>query len=211
MISNFLEKPTPNLLERAFSGCKELRCKKGEFLFHQGDSVDYVDLLVSGKLQIFKVDGNQNEITLTFFVPIQIVAEWAVLHGNDYPASGRFSEDSVVRRMPVKEVKDKLKNSIEWNQILIHSLTNKIETLNLAINRGLTMDSLQRVAHFLFYSNPEFLTLKQTQISSLLYLRPETFSRILKQLKVLGCIEIQKGNIVILDRKILLNLISENH
>ncbi|MCU0825263.1 MAG: Crp/Fnr family transcriptional regulator [Leptospira sp.] len=211
MISNSLEKPTPDLLKKAFSECKELRFSKGEFLFHQGDSVGYIDLLVSGKLQIFKVDGNQNEVTLTFFVPVQIVAEWAVLQGNDYPASGRFSEDSIVRRMSVTEVKDKLKNSIEWNQILIHSLTNKIETLNLAINRGLTMDSLQRVAHFLFYSNPEFLSLKQTQISSLLYLRPETFSRMLKQLKDLGCIEIQKGSIVILDRKLLLHLISENH
>lgn len=208
MLTKFLEKPSSLTLQKAFEGCKEVKYSKGEFLFHEGDSVSYVDLLISGKLQIFKVDGNFNEVTLTFFSPVNIIAEWAVLQGSDYPASAKFVADSIIKRMTISEVKEKIHQNIELNHILIHSLTNKIETLNLAINRGLTMDALQRVSHFLFYSTPEFLTLKQNQISSMLYLRPETFSRILKQLKDLNCIEIEKGSIKIINRESLLNIIT---
>jgi len=85
---------------------------------------------------------------------------------------------------------------------------NKIETLNLAINRGLTMDAMQRVAHFLFYGTPDSLALKQTQMASLLYLRPETFSRILKQLKDQGLVDTQKGEITILDKEGLLKILA---
>lgn len=51
-----------------------------------------MDLLVNGDLQVFKYDGNMNEVTLTFFRPVCIVAEWAVIQGIPYPASARFTK-----------------------------------------------------------------------------------------------------------------------
>lgn len=192
MIIKYLTQPNPESLRKAFEGCQELTFSKDEFLFHGGDPVAYMDLLVSGDLQVFKYDGNMNEVTLTFFRPVSIIAEWAVIQGIPYPASGRFTKSSTILRMPLSEVQTRIHKNIELNHILMHSLMNKIDTLNLAINRGLTMDAMQRVAHFLFYGTPDSLALKQTQMASLLYLRPETFSRILKQLKEQGLIDTQK-------------------
>lgn len=45
-------------------------------------------------------------------------------------------------------------------------------------------------------------------MASLLYLRPETFSRILKQLKDQGLIDTQKGEISILDKEGLLKILA---
>lgn len=201
MLSKFIKKPKSDDLLNAFSGCKRVSFKKSEFLFHLGDDVQYLDLLVDGELQIFKYDNNMNEMTLHFFKPVSLIAEWAVIQGIPYPASARFSKKSLVYRMPILEFQERLHSSIFLNHVLMNSLMGKIETLNVAINRGLTMDSLQRVAHFLCYCTDDCLTLKQNQISSLLYLRPETFSRILKQLKDQGYIKTDKGKIEITDRE----------
>lgn len=208
MIIKYLTQPNPESLRKAFEGCHELTFSKDEFLFHGSDPVAYMDLLVSGDLQVFKYDGNMNEVTLTFFRPVSIIAEWAVIQGIPYPASGRFTKSSTILRMPLSEVQKRIHKNIELNHILMHSLMNKIDTLNLAINRGLTMDAMQRVAHFLFYGTPDSLALKQTQMASLLYLRPETFSRILKQLKEQGLIDTQKGEISIIDKEGLLKILA---
>lgn len=208
MILRYIKKPKSEDLLNAFSGCKRVSFNKNEFLFHMGDQASYLDLLVDGNLQVFKYDGNMNEMTLHFFKPYNLIAEWAVLQGIPYPASGRFTRKSLVLRMPMEEFQERLHKNILLNHIVMYSLVSKMETLNIAINRGLTMDSLQRVAHYLYYSSGEATALKQNQISSLLYLRPETFSRILKQLKDMGYITTEKGKIVILDREALRKFIS---
>jgi CRP/FNR family transcriptional regulator len=204
----YIKKPKPDDLINAFSGCKKVGFKKNEFLFHMGDQIQYLDLLVEGELQVFKYDGNMNEMTLHFFKPVVIVAEWAVIQGIPYPASGRFTKRSIVYRMPTEDFQEKLNKNILLNHILMYSLVNKIDTLNVAINRGLTMDSLQRVAHFLYHCTDDSLILKQNQIASLLYLRPETFSRILKQFKDMGIITTDKGKIELVNREGLRKYIS---
>ncbi|PJZ58270.1 Crp/Fnr family transcriptional regulator [Leptospira barantonii] len=184
-----------------FSKGKTERYKKGEFLFHEGDIPDSLDLLTEGRIQIFKYGGNSNEITMNFFTPIGLIAELAILSGIPYPASGRFIEDSTVIRLPFSSFKDEIKNNIALNRLLVQSLFQKLQTLNMTINRGLTMDSLQRVAHFLYHLPPEFPVLSHGQIASMLVLRAETFSRILKQLKEKRIIDTERGQIKILNKE----------
>jgi CRP/FNR family transcriptional regulator len=201
-------KPSNESLLFAFQDSKKIHYQANEFLFHEGDSIQYLDLLIEGSIQIFKYDGNQNEVTLNFFNPVSIVAEWAVLLGIPYPASAKFVKPSIIHRMTLDSFQQNLNTNVAFNHIIMHSLIGKIEIMNSTINRGLTMDSLHRVAHFIFHATEEILKLKQNQIASLLYLRPETFSRILKQLKDQGTIRIEKGRIEILNRDDLKELIS---
>lgn len=197
------EKPPMELIQPIFKKYKKLSFQKGEFLFHEGDEPKYVDLLVEGKVQIFKYDTNYNEITLNFFAPISLVAEWAVIQQIPYPASARFAETSQVYRMTVDDLKLCLKENLILNQYFIFSLAEKIKVLNMTIDRGLTMDSYQRVLHFLYFSPESMLELQQTQIASLLCLRPETLSRVLKVLKAKRIVQIEKGKINILNKSAL--------
>lgn len=196
-----VEKPDAAKILNSFSACKKVSYQKDEFLFHKGDSIEYLDLLLEGKVQIFKYDSNSNEITLNFFTPISLLAEWAVISEVPYPASARFIQDSKILRMPIQEFKQKLNKDVILNHLIMYSLIGKCETLNMTINRGLTMDGLQKVAHFLYYSPNELIDLKQNQIASMLCLRPETFSRILKQLKDKDLIETDKGHIILKDKE----------
>ena len=67
--------------------------------------------------------------------------------------------------------------------------------------RGLTMDSVNRVADFLYRSFEQSKNLKQHQIASLLYLRPETLSRVLRQFKESGIITMENNQIIVQDRE----------
>ncbi len=206
---DLVKRPSSEDLLKSFSDCKKIIYKKEEFLFHNGDKIEYLDLLIEGKIQIFKYDANFNEITLNFFTPVSLIAEWAVINEIPYPASGRFIQDSIVYRMPIREFKSKLDQDIALNHIVMYSLIGKIDTLNMTINRGLTMDSTQKVVHFLYYSPSDFLDLKQNQIASMLCLRPETLSRILKQLKDKDLIDTDKGRIIVKDKEGLGNHLEE--
>lgn len=206
---SLVQRPTPDQIQEIFKTCKQVSFQKDEFLFQEGDTATYLDLLLKGKVQIFKYDSNFNEITLNFFAPVSLIAEWAVINEIPYPASGRFTTESLVLRMPLVELKERLKKSVILNHLIVHSLNNKIQTLNMTINRGLTMDGMQRVVHFLYHSPENYLDLKQNQIASMLCLRPETFSRILKQLKDKEIIDTDKGRIILKDRNKLQNYLND--
>lgn len=103
--------------------------------------------------------------------------------------------------MTIEDLKRCLNENLTLNQYFIYLLSEKIKVLNMTIDRGLTLDSYQRVLHFLYFSPDPMLELQQTQIASLLCMRPETLSRVLKVLKAKRMIQIERGKIVILNRQ----------
>ncbi|MCX7998789.1 MAG: Crp/Fnr family transcriptional regulator [Leptospiraceae bacterium] len=195
------EKPSMELILNLFKRHGKFSFQKGEFLFHEGEEPKYADLLIEGRVQIFKYDASFNEITLNFFSPISLIAEWAVINQLPYPASARFLEKSQIYRMTIEDLKKHLNENLPLNQYFIYSLSEKIKVLNMTIDRGLTMDAYQRVLHFLYFSPESLLELQQTQIASLLCLRPETLSRVLKVLKAKRMIRMEKGKIIIINKQ----------
>jgi CRP/FNR family transcriptional regulator len=190
-------------IKRNFEKAKIVSFTKGEFLFQEGSEPEYLDLLLDGQLQLFKYDNHSNEATLAFFSPISLVAELASLCNFPYPASARFSSDGKVARMPINLLKELIHHDISMNHFLIQCLLEKVQTLNLTISRGLMMDTMERVAHFLYHMPDDFPVLKHNQIASMLLIRAETFSRALKELKDAGIIESSKGQIQLLKREAL--------
>lgn len=188
-------------IKKHFEEGKILSFSKGEYLFQEGDTPEYFDLLIEGQLQLFKYDTNSNEATIAFFSPISLVAELASLCNFKYPASARFSTDGKVARLPIASLKELINNDIQLNHYFIQCLLEKLQTLNLTLNRGLTMDTMERVAHFFYYLPSDCPALKHNQIASMLFIRAETFSRALKELKDSGILEVNKGQIEIINRE----------
>ena len=204
MLKNVLFEPlTEEIILQHFGNAKVQTYKKGEFIFQEGETPVYLDLLIEGNLQLFKYDSNSNEITLGFFSPISLIAELASLCNFNYPASARFFSDGKVTRIPINSLRELIVNDPKINHFLIQCLLEKLQTLNLTISRSLTMDAQQRVAHFLYYMPDEFPELKHNQIASMLLIRAETFSRTLKEFKDIGAIESTKGHLKVLNRQLL--------
>ncbi|MCB1199587.1 MAG: Crp/Fnr family transcriptional regulator [Leptospiraceae bacterium] len=187
-----------------FPEAQHFKIKRSKFIFYEGDKPAYCDFLISGNVQIFKYDSNANEITLNYFTDGSIIAELAVIENIEYPATARCISDVELLRCPISEFHKKLKENVDLNQLILKSLLEKMKILNLTINRTLTMDSLQRVSHFLYHFPLDTCNLKHHQIASMLALRPETFSRALKILRETNAIEVEKTCIKLLQKEKLI-------
>jgi CRP-like cAMP-binding protein len=140
----FLKKFSDDEIKAIFIKSETMSFLKGEYLFHDGDLPNYLDLLIEGELQVFTYDHNSIEVTLNYIEPISLLAEIPSLFGYVYPANGRFSIDSKIMRMSMPLLKQSIQTDISLNQFLIDSLCEKIKTLNFSLNSGLTQDSKKK-------------------------------------------------------------------
>lgn len=185
-------------IDHLFPTSSEVMYPENGFLFHEGETPTCLHILTTGRLQIFKYDAHTNEITLNYFEPVCLVAELAVLRRIPYPASARFITAGSVRKVGITEFEEVLQHNLRANQLLLQSLLQKLQTLDMAISRSLTMDAQCRVAHFLHHMPENCPDLKHHQIASMLVLRPETFSRILRQFKDEGILDNESGRLKLL-------------
>ncbi len=175
--------------------------KKGTIVFFEGEEAKNLLVLLDGILQVYKTDQKGNKIILHHFFPVDVVAEIVNLEHMRYPASAEFETDgkALVIQYDIFE-KEFLKDS-EVAFALIKSLSKKIKYLENVIATNMVMNSTARVAKFICEHGHEIASLKKSMIAADLNMTPETLSRILKKLSMLGLIRKEKDEIVILDRE----------
>ena len=126
----------------------------------------------------------------------------------DFLANCSFDTDAEVILIDYKKFKEEFLQKPEISMFFIKSLTKKIKFLQNFIDYNVSLNSMEKIAKFL-YENEELLkTLKQVKIAQILNITSETFSRQLAKLKKENIIENEKGYIKILDYKKIQNFIS---
>jgi len=71
--------------------------KKGDILFLEGDSPDFVYFLINGVVKIYKTTANNGkEVTLNYILPKAFVGEFAVFKRIDFPFSAEMETDGEI-------------------------------------------------------------------------------------------------------------------
>ncbi|WP_419677923.1 Crp/Fnr family transcriptional regulator [Aliarcobacter lanthieri] len=193
---NFLEqKDLSRLKEISF---KKLY-KKGEILFYKGDESKYLHLLIRGIAKLYTHDFKDNEVVIHNLVGPALIAEIVNYEEINFIANCSFETDSEVLLIDYKKFKEEFLLKPEIAMFFIKSLTKKIKYLESFINYNITLNSIEKIAKFLFENEKLLSSLKQVKIAQILNITPETFSRQLAKLKKDNIIENDKGTIKILD------------
>lgn len=193
---NFLEqKDLSRLKEISF---KKLY-KKGEILFYKGDESKYLHLLIRGIAKLYTHDFKDNEVVIHNLVGPALIAEIVNYEEINFIANCSFETDSEVLLIDYKKFKEEFLLKPEIAMFFIKSLTKKIKYLESFINYNITLNSIEKIAKFLFENEKLLPSLKQVKIAQILNITPETFSRQLAKLKKDNIIENDKGTIKILD------------
>ncbi|QKF60249.1 Crp/Fnr family transcriptional regulator [Aliarcobacter lanthieri] len=193
---NFLEqKDLSRLKEVSF---KKLY-KKGEILFYKGDESKYLHLLIRGIAKLYTHDFKDNEVVIHNLVGPALIAEIVNYEEINFIANCSFETDSEVLLIDYKKFKEEFLLKPEIAMFFIKSLTKKIKYLESFINYNITLNSIEKIAKFLFENEKLLPSLKQVKIAQILNITPETFSRQLAKLKKDNIIENDKGTIKILD------------
>jgi len=177
--------------------------ERNSVLFYESDTTDQLLFLLDGQIKVYKVDKYDNEIFLYYVYPSTMISELSNLEDNKVLcfSNTEFIKESTLLCIDFKKFKEKFLYHNELVLKFIQELIYKNQQLQCIINRELVFDATSKVAFMLINDLSMFNLLKRTEVSLLLHIQPETLSRVLKKLERRNIIEIDKGNIDILDKK----------
>ncbi len=183
------------------SVAKKKEFKAGKILFYAGEQPQKFLILASGEVEVYKHDEKGNEIVMGQFTAPSLVAEMATLKSIPYPATARCKNSVEIYEIDLNSVLSYISTSSPLSQVLINSLTKKIQHLEGVLRYATISNASVRTATFLIDNADQLSQLTQRQIASNIMLTPEGLSRILKRFKEAGLVEVRSKKLHILNLK----------
>jgi len=163
--------------------------KKGDILFLEGDSPDFVYFLINGVVKIYKTTANNGkEVTLNYILPKAFVGEFAVFKRIDFPFSAEMETDGEILKFRSDEFLNLIRKSSDLSFEMIHYMADKIQKNYEYCENLVEKNVRKKIARFLKEHEDLFFKLNKNKIASILNVTPETFSRTLKEMKREGLI-----------------------
>ncbi|MCP3688525.1 MAG: Crp/Fnr family transcriptional regulator [Gammaproteobacteria bacterium] len=186
--------------------------EEGKALFCQGDSVNSFYLVISGKIKLFRVSQEGKEKVVDIVNPGDTFAEALMFMDQPmYPVNATALMSCKVLGINVRHFKNMLRESVDTCFLLMGSMSSRLRGLiqeidTLSLNTGTV-----RIVSYLLQHAPDDrdyfdLDIAKSVIASRLSVKPETFSRILKNLHTQNILTISGRNVTIHDRKALISI-----
>ncbi|GEM_PF-870530 len=178
---------------------KKREFQAGKILFYAGEEPQKFLMLASGEVEVYKHDEKGNEIVLGQFAAPSLVAEMATLKGIPYPATARCKSSVEIYEIDLESIQAYVSKTSPLSQVLINSLTKKIQHLEGVLKYATISNASVRTATFLIDHEYQLSQLTQRQIASNIMLTPEGLSRIIKRFKKAGLVEVRSKKLYIID------------
>ena len=183
--------------------------KEGESLFFQGDKVTSFYLVLSGRIKLFRVSPEGKEKVVEISEAGSTFAEALMfLDHPHYPVNATALVKSSVIAINCIDFKSMLRDSIDSCFLLMGKMSFRLRDLIHEID-ALSLDTgTVRTVAYLLHNTPDDsdnfeLKVAKSVIASRLSVKPETFSRILKNLHEQEIVSINGRKVAIHDREAL--------
>lgn len=208
--SNFLfaDLSAPQL-ERIARHAARVRLQEGEALFEQGDPADRFYLLCRGQIKLFRLSPAGNEKVIDIVTPGSTFAEALMfLERPHYPVGAEALQPSEVLSIDAADFTDMLKGSVSTCFVMMGSMSQRLRALLHEIDELSLHSATCRVAAYLAHQAADHgdnfdLPVAKQIVASRLSVKPETFSRIIKNLSDDGVIQVAGSRVTIRDRAAL--------
>jgi CRP-like cAMP-binding protein len=187
---------------------------EGESLFVQGDKANSFYLVLSGRIKLFRVSPDGKEKVVEIMEPGVCFAEALMFMDQpNYPVTATALIPSRVVVINARDFKSMLGESIETCFLLMGNMSYRLRSLIREID-ALSLDTgtVRTIAYLLQQApaDSESFELKvaKSVIASRLSVKPETFSRILKQLHESEIVSIDGRKVTIHNRDAMLGICS---
>ena len=187
---------------------------EGESLFVQGDNATSFYLVLSGRIKLFRVSPEGKEKVVEIMEDGATFAEALMFMDEPhYPVTATALTPSRVIGINCRDFKAMLRESIDTCFLLLGKMSFRLRGLIREID-ALSLDTgtVRTVAYLLHQSTADKdsleLKIAKSVIASRLSVKPETFSRILKNLHEQEIVSIDGRNVTIHDREAMISLCS---
>ncbi len=189
--------------------------KKEEALFEEGDKVDGIYIIHSGRVKLCSYDTEGRERIITIFSSGDTIWEGILIEGSTYPYHAICMEAASICKIYKKDLEEAMTDpAIAVRMIgLLSRKLHKANERNMLLSVN---DPKARLAGLLLMrssdAGSDTITMRLDDIAGSINLRPETISRKIRELDREGAIEkIAQSTIRILDRECLNEIYHEQN
>ncbi len=168
---------------------------KDNIIFYEGEESKYLHLLIKGVVKLYKSGSNNKEIVMKYFYDNELIAELSNFEQIPYPATALAYTDCEILKIDFEKFRKIIYSNEDLALKIQASLIKKIKNLERIISSQLVLDTHQRVAKYIVENKDNFFETKNILIAQLLNITPETLSRVLRNFKDNGYVNIKDKSI----------------
>lgn len=194
-----IDSPT---LEKLARGCYLKKVSKGNYLFHEGETVQGFFVVHSGAVNIHRVTEEGREQVIRVFYPGESFGEVILIGDNSYPASAKVVEESRVILVPAEFFRAEIQRDPNLSLRILSSMSMHLRYLIETIESLKLSQAESRVVQWLLRQledngnlnnpTPDFtLPLPKHLLASQLGITSETLSRVFAHLRKLDLITME--------------------
>ncbi len=190
-------------LQRVEKHAHSVTLKQGETLFEQGDNADRFYLLLRGHIKLFRLSPSGDEKVIEVVTAVSTFAEALMfLKHTVYPVGAQALSPVELISIDAHDFSAMCHESVETCFVLLGVLSKRLRGLIREIDDISLHSATSRLAGYILsqkLKNTDTFTLKAPKhiIASRLSIKPETFSRILKNLAENNYIELHGNEVTI--------------
>jgi CRP-like cAMP-binding protein len=210
--SHLFSRLTDLQMQRVYRHAKIVQLEDGQLLFAQGEAVRYFYLVLQGKIKLYRMSPDGQEKIIEIVPAGEVFAEALMFMDQpNYPVSSAALSATVVIGIDARDFKAMLWDSVDTCLLLLGDMSFRLRKLVHEIDTLTLHSGTCRVASYLLQHAPDDqqcfdLDIAKSVIAARLSIKPETFSRIIKNLREQGIISIEGNKITIHNRKALQEL-----
>ena len=191
-------------LERVARRARRVTLADGESLFEQGDRADRFYLLLGGQIKLYRLSPAGNEKVIEVVTPGSTFAEALMfLDRPHYPVGAQALSAAEVISVDAHDFAAMLRDSVDTCFLLLGDMSQRLRGLLREIDDLSLHSATCRVAGYILAQAPEGdgefeLKVPKQILASRLSVKPETFSRIIRNLSEQGYIRMDGNRVRIM-------------
>lgn len=197
-------------LDEIMKNCQFKTFLKNNIVFYEGENAEHLNILVSGRVRLFKTDSRANEVLIHKISAPNMIAEMPAFEQISYPATCTAETNIEILQIKISDLTTNILQSSQISFQIIKSMSKKIKQLEYLISRNISLNATQKIAKFLIENERYLENISQKEMSKILCIQPETSSRILAKLKENQIVKVNKRKIEILQKEKLEALASSD-
>lgn len=207
--SHLFSSLTDEQLDRVCTQARVIKLVDGQSLFKQGDDVKRFYLVSSGRIKLFCLSSKGQEKVIDLVSQGNAFAEALMFMDKpNYPVSASAINETEVIGIDAVDFKSMLRESVDTCFLLLADMSIRLKALVHEIDTLSLQTGNCRVASYILENSSDDantfkLNIPKHLIASRVSVKPETFSRILKDLCDKNIISVKGSEITILDRNAL--------
>ena len=207
-----LSRLSDDQLQRVATHAVLQQLEEGQWIFSQGDGARRFYLVLKGQIRLFRLSPEGEEKIIEIVSPGQTFAEALMfLNAPRYPVCASALCATDVISIDARDFAAMLRESVDTCFVVMGALSQRLRGLIGEIDDLTLHTAKSRVARYLLARCPKDrrtfeLDVRKGVLASRLSVKPETFSRVIKQLSQEDAIEVLGPRITILDRQALADL-----